>query len=106
RQAESREQRVAGALLRRTLPPLGGDVVTPPDAVDILRRRRDVPPAPGAAGRVRATPEPDPGAVLPVLQIVPRPPARTRDVGDLVLGEPGRLQPLHRPQIHVRRLVV
>src|SRR5690606_30161411 len=93
-QPQPREQRVAGPLLRGPAPPFRGDVVAPTDAIDILGRRRDVPPAPGAAGRVRSAAEPDPGAVLPVFQIVPRLAARPRDVGDLVLAVPRSLQPL------------
>ena len=66
----------------------------------------DVLPADALPRRVRAAAEPEPLAVGPVFQVVARPAPRPRDVRDLVLLVAGRVEPLHRRQIHRRDVIV
>src|SRR5881397_785207 len=72
----------------------------------VLVRGRHILPADTSAGGVRAASEPEPLPIPPVFDVVTRTPSGTRDVGDLVLLVPGRVQSFHRRQIHHRRVIV
>ena len=62
--------------------------------------------APPAEVGVGPRPEADVGPAHPVFQIVPGLEARPGEVGNLILAVARRRQPLHRPKIHIRLLVV
>src|SRR5439155_12546678 len=53
-----------------------------------------------------AAAEPEPLAVGPVLHVVARPAARASHVRNLVLLVAASFEPLHRRQIHLRRVLV
>ena len=51
-------------------------------------------------------PKPQPLAVRPVFEVVARLAAGPGHVGDLVLLVAGRIEPFHRLQIHVGRVII
>src|SRR5205085_6270271 len=66
RQAETREQCVAQALVGREPSDVHGDALARVDPADVIVGRRDVPPARSCASRMRPATEPEPFRVRPV----------------------------------------
>src|SRR5207344_113993 len=90
-QAQPGEERVAELLVRRQAAHVNGDRCAPCNPIDILFGGRGVFPADAGACRVRPGTEAEPLAIGPVFQVVARAAPRARDVGNLVLREPGGL---------------
>src|SRR5215813_7303963 len=84
-QPQAREQRVAELLTGCHPAHVNRRRRAARDCLDVVHGGRDVLPPHAAACRVCAAAEPEPLTVGPVLQVVLRPPARARNVRDLVL---------------------
>src|SRR5207344_1856994 len=96
-QSQPREQRVAQPLVRSQAPPVDGQCTPAPGFGDVIRRAGDVLPPDALPCGVRTATEAEPLAVGPVLEVMPRCPAWSRHVRDLVLDIACLIQPLHRP---------
>ena len=79
-QPQPGKQQIAEALVRRQAANVDSHRLAPHHPEDIVVSRGDILPSGTVPGRMRAAAEPQPLAVGPILQIVPRPATRTGHV--------------------------